>query len=275
MQMKTQKTYMCLKQGFSLVELSIVLVILGLLTGGILGGQSLIHAAELRAVTSELAQWQTAVNSFKGKYQQIPGDMGIATRFWSTDSGCGANGLGSNTAPGYLGGDEMDGTCNGNGNGMVSDGAHDGAGAFEQFLFWQHLSLAGLIPGTYTGVRSSGGINHHVLGENVPASKFSSLGWAALTRNGATGNVWWDANYGNHFTFAAERGDGLYRGELIPEDAWNIDTKVDDGKPAMGSVHGFPHTNDCTTASSASDTDAVYDLVQTSSLCGLHFREAF
>ena len=43
-----------MKQGFSLVELSIVLVILGLLTGGILAGQNLIRAAELRAVTTQI-----------------------------------------------------------------------------------------------------------------------------------------------------------------------------------------------------------------------------
>lgn len=59
--------------GFSLVELSIVLVILGLLTGGILGGQSLIKAAELRAVTTELDAFQTATNTFRQKYFALPG----------------------------------------------------------------------------------------------------------------------------------------------------------------------------------------------------------
>lgn len=263
------------KAGFSLVELSIVLVILGLLTGGILGGQSLIHAAELRAVTSEFSQWQTAVNTFQGKYHALPGDIDIAARFWGGDPGCGTNDAGGNTTPGYLGGDPMNGTCNGNGNGMIADGNHSGAAAFEQFLFWQHLSLAGLIPGTYTGVRSSGGVNHHVLVENAPMSKMSQLGWAAITRNGATANVWWDATYGHHFTLGAERGDGLFEGALMPEDAWNIDTKLDDGKPGTGSVHGFPHTNNCTNAASASDVDAIYNLAESGALCGLHFRNSF
>lgn len=263
------------KQGFSLVELSIVLVILGLLTGGILGGQALIKAAELRAVSSEFSQWQTAVNTFKDKYQAIPGDMNIATQFWTADSGCGTNGVGGNTTPGYLGGAELNGTCNGNGNAMVSDGLHNGTAAFEQFLFWQHLSLAGLIPGTYTGVRSSASVNHHVLGENAPASKFPQMGWAAVTRDNATTNVWWDATYGNHFTLGAPRGDGLYSGGMLAEDAWNIDTKMDDGKPGTGSVHGFPHTGGCTNAASASDTAAQYQISQTTSLCSLHFRHSF
>ncbi|MGB1539971.1 MAG: prepilin-type N-terminal cleavage/methylation domain-containing protein, partial [Rickettsiales bacterium] len=57
-----------MNRGFSLVELSIVLVILGLLTGGILGGQSLIRAAEMRAIATEYDAWKTAVNVFKDKY---------------------------------------------------------------------------------------------------------------------------------------------------------------------------------------------------------------
>ena len=66
--MAQQFFYMKRESAFSLVELSIVLVILGLLVGGILGGQSLIKAAELRSITSDIESYRVAVNSFKIKY---------------------------------------------------------------------------------------------------------------------------------------------------------------------------------------------------------------
>ena len=68
---------------FSLVELSIVLVILGLLTGGILAGQSLIRAAQLRAVSTEYSRYVASINSFRDKYFGWPGDLRNATAFWS------------------------------------------------------------------------------------------------------------------------------------------------------------------------------------------------
>lgn len=100
-----------MRHGFSLVELSIVLVILGLLTGGILAGQSLIRAAELRSVASEHQRYVTATKSFQDKYFSVPGDMKNATSFWGAADG--GDGLGtdcfnvkSTTAT----------TCNGNGD---------------------------------------------------------------------------------------------------------------------------------------------------------------
>jgi prepilin-type N-terminal cleavage/methylation domain-containing protein len=60
------------RRGFSLVELSIVLVILGLLTGGILTGQNLIRAAELRSAVTELQRHQASTQSFRDKYFAIP-----------------------------------------------------------------------------------------------------------------------------------------------------------------------------------------------------------
>ena len=60
--------------GFSLVELSIVLVILGLLTGGILAGQSLIRAAELRSISTDYSRYIAAVQAFRDKYFALPGD---------------------------------------------------------------------------------------------------------------------------------------------------------------------------------------------------------
>jgi prepilin-type N-terminal cleavage/methylation domain-containing protein len=71
-----------MKKGFTLVELSIVLVILGLLAGGVLAGQSLIRAAELRSVTTQLEQYSTAIYAFRDRYFAIPGDEEFARRAW-------------------------------------------------------------------------------------------------------------------------------------------------------------------------------------------------
>lgn len=63
------------KSAFTLIELSIVLVIIGLIIGGILTGQDLINAATIRAQVSQISEFTTAVNTFKVKYNYLPGDM--------------------------------------------------------------------------------------------------------------------------------------------------------------------------------------------------------
>ena len=133
-----------MKHAFSLVELSIVLVILGLLTGGILTGQSLIRASELRSVTTEYQRYITATQTFRDKYFALPGDMNNATRFWGDDNAACADAAIPNGTPG---------TCNGNGNGGLEWAGASATG--ERFQFWKHLSLAGVIEGTYSGLAGS------------------------------------------------------------------------------------------------------------------------
>ncbi len=64
------------KKGFSLIELSIVLIIIGLLVAGITGGASLIKSAELRSFMSELRNYQTAVNAYYTATGELPGSEG-------------------------------------------------------------------------------------------------------------------------------------------------------------------------------------------------------
>lgn len=64
------------KKGFSLIELSIVLIIIGLLVAGITGGSSLIKSAELRAVMSDIRNYQTAVNAYYTSRGELPGTDG-------------------------------------------------------------------------------------------------------------------------------------------------------------------------------------------------------
>lgn len=209
-----------MKTGFSLVELSIVLVILGLLVGGILAGQSLIRAAELRAVGTEYSRYTTAVMSFRDKYFALPGDMTNATSFWGVNAGCATAVAGTGTQ-----------TCNGNGNGLVL-GADPG-GFQEHFYIWQHLANAGLIEGSYNGV----GPNYYDCDPTrCPVGKISGSAWGVTTPSLYSGTTswWWNDAIRTHFMFGRDN-NGYPLGSLLkPEEAWNIDKKVDDGMPGLG-----------------------------------------
>lgn len=63
------------QRGFTLIELSIVLVIIGLIVGGVLVGQDLIRAAAVRGQISQIEKYKTAANTFLGKYGYLPGDI--------------------------------------------------------------------------------------------------------------------------------------------------------------------------------------------------------
>jgi prepilin-type N-terminal cleavage/methylation domain-containing protein len=253
------------KDAFSLVELSIVLVILGLLTGGILTGQSLIKAAELRSITTELTNYNVAVNTFKDKYDAIPGDMNNATLFWGKLSAhC-------NTEAGTA---LTNGTCNGDGNGFYLSGAAAAGQESERHMFWQHLALAGLIEGTYTGLAGSGANDHSVIGQNIPASKYPQGGWEVESiYTGSTAR--YSYNYGNTFKFGTTVANGELSAAIVKtEDAWNIDKKIDDGRPGLGRVIArFWDT--CTDATSNTDYDSDYLLNVTTTECAFMFRDMF
>ncbi len=255
-----------MQRGFSLVELSIVLVILGLLTGGILAGQSLIRAAELRAVSTEYQRYLSAVNSFRGKYTSLPGDMINATSYWGKDNVNCSGDTGTTMVPG---------TCNGNGNGSTADAA--GAGLTgETFQLWKHLALAGLIEGTYTGLSGSGGATHTVLGSNSPASKLSSAGWgtSSLDSTAVPSTTNFQMDYGSHFVFGAQTAANSPRGIILKtEELWNIDTKLDDGRPGRGKVIA-QGIDTCTTATAGTQLDADYLLTSSAAACAIRFPQS-
>lgn len=259
-----------MREGFSLVELSIVLVILGLLTGGILGGQNLIRAAELRSVVSDYQRYLAATQSFRDKYMAIPGDMPNATRFWGDNNAACADAAITNGNPG---------TCNGDGDGLmdVTTGANTTG---ERFQFWNQLSLGGLIEGSFTGLAGAGGVDHCVLGANCMSSRMGNGGWSVVYDGGGGSTNAYNVDYGNRFDFGAASTTANTLGAILkPEEAWNIDTKLDDGKPAYGKVIARYWNNACAAAddgsSANSDLVASYRLSDGTTQCALHFRNAF
>jgi prepilin-type N-terminal cleavage/methylation domain-containing protein len=71
------------KHGFTLIELSIVIVIIGLIVAGVVSGQSLITQAKLRSVASEYNKYDSATNTFYLEYNALQGDMSNAWEFFS------------------------------------------------------------------------------------------------------------------------------------------------------------------------------------------------
>lgn len=260
-------------EGFSLVELSIVLVILGLLVGGVLTGQSLIRAAELRSVSTEFSKYQAAVHTFRDKYFAIPGDMNNATSFWgaahATPATC-LTTVGTGTQ-----------TCNGNGDGIITNPA--AASQYgERFTFWQHLANAGLVEGSYTGRAGPSFLADFLISTNAPPARLPTAGWSAHTVGVQAGNAdIYAMDYSNILLIGRKNtvDGGLNDPVLTPEDAWNIDTKMDDGKPARGKVIARFWNNLCAAADDGThannDLAASYKLTDTATQCALYFIKAF
>lgn len=247
------------QHAFSLVELSIVLVILGLLTGGILAGQSLIRASELRSIPVDLQRYTTAIHTFRDKYRALPGDMPNAVRFWGAQAGATTDGTDS-TCAALTAAATSAATCNGNGDGRVPLG-------YEMFRAWQHMANAGLVEGSYTGVANAGGANLAIPGENVPRARISSVGVNYLNATTTTDSGSWFANSGATLLVVAKpyTDSELRVGFMKAEESWGIDTKIDDGKPGQGYVHSGRDTTDCTTTGVA--TTAEYLLTATTNGC--------
>ena len=266
--------------GFSLVELSIVLVILGLLVGGVLSGQSLIRAAELRAVAAEYQRYTTAAGSFRDKYFGLPGDITNASAFWGAlDGNDGSNWDCRGESTGLP-------TCNGDGDGRLEDADSINAQTHERFLFFKHLANAGLIEGTYSGALASATTTvcttpdaswDHKGGCNEPLSKMSPTAWSTVWIGNSTGNsVLFDGSYANSlFLHNKYSRDPLYDYVLRPEEVWNIDVKMDDGRPGTGFIVGVRPLECTGNADPALFATATYWLNPPSWAAGYRCNPAF
>lgn len=235
------------RKAFTLIELSIVLVIIALIVGGILTGRDLIKASEIRATVAQIEKYNTAVNTFRNKYGGLPGDLlytdaGKFGLFQMThQSSCCGSGDGDGIISGYVGG--LDGSPYMGGENMV---------------FWRHLSDANLIDGTYAQVGTTPGTmdwSGLYLGVSVTASTLSMMYPPAKLGNG---NYITPGYSGTHYFIivglnpstirtVSTPPTGVNSNNITAQEAYNIDKKVDDGLPGSGSVWGI----DVTTATSA------------------------
>ena len=193
------------QSGFTLVEIAIVLVIIGLLLGGILKGQQLINSARVRNMADQNSGVQAAYYGFIDRYRQVPGDMLPATACTVITAA-----IAGWACPVGIGGNQ---------NGRIDQFAEAGA-------VWAHLSAADFLNGSFTGITATAAAYETGVGAGVvPGNAFQSpifLGYTNDYENGlAAGTV------RLMYIFGAGAPANLLR---------ELDTKLDDGLPGSGVV---------------------------------------
>jgi prepilin-type N-terminal cleavage/methylation domain-containing protein len=220
------------RSAFTLIELSIVLIIIGLLVVGVTGGNSLVQASKLRSLMSEVTNYQTAVNTFKAVKQSLPGDYDAA--------------IVHPTNPGVL----KDAIA-GDGDGQIEFIAGQGSTAgsiIEGINAWYHLinsetidlTLANLDVATSDVLNPANGavINvAQVPGTHMPDSKFDDVGY--MFTNSTDGNVMVATGtiaLGITTVEATALQNFEPVGAISPNDSSSIDAKMDDGSGNSGNV---------------------------------------
>lgn len=262
--------------GFTLIELSIVLVIMGLVAGGVMVGRDLIAAANLRATIAQIDSFKSAAFTFRLKYNQLPGDM--------TASDATAHGFTARTGA----------TGHGDGNDIIAGCAQDSTQfGCETALFWRDLSQANLIGESFTtAIDDLVNINY---GEEIDpylpntkmdnsayfmvhhgitdARAFSVLPASANAQSSriSISKVW--------SSFSGQYG---IQPALTPTKAYALDLKIDDGLPYSGTMLGsrypfvatglgFIMTDDCIGAA-ALGNPVPYAINDVSNFCHISFK---
>lgn len=248
---------------FTLIEIAVVLVIIGLLVGGIIIGMDVIRNSQIQSVISDIGSFQSSMKQFRDKYKYLPGDFPNATAIWGAQGGCSINTGGTSN------------TCNGNGDGRIS-GVTAPTTAFilsnENYYAWKHLLNAGFLVASYDGY-----------GYGRVASKLRSNFYSVFYSPaiGTLSGVF-TSKYGNILVYGDKYISSSYPSYgagLTGAEASYIDLKMDDGRPGLGQVLSYTTASGSPTtscATSSTQLSATYNVSSGSTLnCALIFLTGF
>jgi prepilin-type N-terminal cleavage/methylation domain-containing protein len=217
--------------GFTLIELSIVLVIIGFIIGSVLVGRNLLKTTEVHSITTQVQKYNSAVNTFVTKYSYLPGDI-------PSPQAQSFGFIGRGSSPGW-----------GDGNGLIEGSTSFGNYAFgmavvsgETSVFWVDLSTARLIAQKLSAANFSG--NFYPLSADpsliLPSANIGTNNYFYVASGGPLGTdkkMYFGlaaVNYlvPSNWHIAAQAG-------ISVQQAYALDSKVDDGLPQSGKVQAF------------------------------------
>lgn len=214
-----------LTRAFTLIELSIVIVIIGLIVGGVLVGRDLITTAALRAQVSQINKYQQSMSAFRGKYGYYPGDV---PQLDAQKYG-------------------FSGVISGNGDGLIDTYPQNQWLSGEYNMVWYQLGMAGLSE-SYGYVDNTTDASGSGISRYLPSATLGSgmylYAWGRDYLSGEVAGYYFSSRANNFITIASVNqfcgvsacGLWLSYPRIKVSDAAAIDSKIDDGFPQSGNV---------------------------------------
>lgn len=244
------------EQGFTLVELAIVMIIIGLLITGVLKGQEMIANAQVTATVSQVKAIDAAILTFQDVYDSLPGDISNAgTRVPNCTDTCDQSG-------------DANGRIDDTGPGEAVTSASENRAAFT------HMAAADLL----TGISATPSATVEA-GDSVPNAEVGGALGIAYTSGGTTnvdGAVSGVSLRGGHYLTIVADPTAAVSGEdaaqpLTPSQAERIDRKLDDGSPNLGSVQAGGDDACIEEGAAATDPD-LYNVSEPADSCALYIQ---
>jgi prepilin-type N-terminal cleavage/methylation domain-containing protein len=204
------------QKGFTLIEIAIVLVIIGLLLGGVLKGQELINNARVKSFANDFRNIPVYIYAYQDRFRAIPGDDPQAVAH--------VGGVNATTPAGMLG------------NGQINGAWNSATNSDESCLFWSHIRLANLAPGSTTVTCDAAYYPTNASGGQIGVQ--SSNGFTTITLPTAMS--------GTYIICSAH-----IAGQFVLQ----LDTLLDDGNPQTGAMRAIDET--ALGAATAATTAAV------------------
>lgn len=250
------------QQGFTLVELAIVMILIGIVSAGVLKGQEMIRQSRVKATIAQVQSYQRAYRVFQETYRFLPGDMPAAQSVLpncATANSC----------------------FNGDGDKRVGNPAATGpeypfalswspinpSVSSEHAQFWRHLALAGLIDGVETSGDEIG------FGYSIPTSLYKGGFYARWAGSGS--GIDSSLAHGNILVLRGNVGGSFSSNyySVSPYEAVQIDRLMDDGVAFSGSVRAISggHNIGCGNANLGVNDETGFAQSLTAIRCELHF----